>query len=117
VRLRELVDANDHFGFIRRSIEDGHETYRVVDRIEDADGVLFCCPKCFKTNGGPVGTHAVLCWRPRVPADVDPKPGRWEFEGTSLDDLTLVAGSSSVLLTGPGCGAHFHIRSGVIDGE
>ena len=116
MRLRDLIDADDCFGFIRRSFEDGHETYRVVERIEDADGVEFLCPKCFKTNGGRIGTHAVICWRPRVPPEVDPKPGRWEFQGTSLDDLTLVAGSSSVLLHG-GCGAHFFVRGGAIEGE
>jgi len=85
-----------------------------VQRIEDADGVEFLCPLCIKTNGGRVGTHAVLCWRPRVPPDIDPKPGRWEFQGTSLDDLTLVAGASSILLTG-GCAAHFFIRNGAIE--
>jgi hypothetical protein len=116
VRLRDLVDADDCFGFIRREVVDGGEGHRVVDRIEDADGVCFYCPKCFEANGGRVGTHAVICWRPRVPPDVDPKPGRWEFVGTSLDDLTLVAGSSSVRLTGDGCGAHFHVRGGAIEG-
>jgi hypothetical protein len=116
VKLRDLVDADDCFGFIRRATIDGREGWEVVDRIADADGVGFLCPKCFKTNGGRVGTHAVVCWRPRVPPDVDPKPGRWEFVGTGLDDLTLVAGSSSVLLSGP-CGAHFHVRGGAIEGE
>ena len=117
MRLRQLIDMDDCFGFIRRSIEASHEIYRVVDRIEDADGVEFLCPKCFKINGGRVGTHAVICWRPRVPADVDPKPGRWEFLGTNLDDLTLVAGSSSILLPAgeDGCGAHFFVRSGAIE--
>lgn len=116
MRLRDLVDGNDCFGFIRREVVDGGEGHRAVDAVEDADGVLFLCPRCFKANGGSVGTHAVLCWRPRVPADVDPKPGRWEFQGTGLDDLTLVAGSSSILLLG-GCGAHFFIRGGAIEGE
>lgn len=35
----------------------------------------------------------------RAPPDVDPKPGRWEFHGTGYADLSLVAGSSSILLT------------------
>lgn len=117
MRLRDLVDADDCFGFIRRSIEDGREVWHVVDRIDDADGVEFLCPKCFEANSGRVGTHAVVCWRPRVPPDIAPKPGRWEFQGTSLDDLTLVAGSSSVLLPGDGggCGAHFFVRNGAIE--
>lgn len=82
--------------------------------VADADGVLFQCPKCFAANGGPVGTHYVFCWTPKVPPDLDPKPGRWNLVGTSLADLSLVAGSSSVLLTG-GCNAHFFVRNGAIE--
>lgn len=124
MRLRDL---SAHF--IRREIRacDGsgdcitvsphteHEYLVPVDAIADADGIWLDCPVCFQANGGPVGTHAIICWRPRVPAEVFPKPGRWEFEGTGIDDLTLVAGSSSILLTGEGCGAHFHIRNGGIE--
>lgn len=90
-----------------------HEVHVRVDRIDEADGVFFLCPTCFVANRGPVGTHGVLCWRPRVPAGVDPGPGRWEFHGTGLDDLSLVAGSSSVLLRG-GCNAHFFVEAGAI---
>ena len=89
-----------------------HEYY-VPASFTDADGVMFLCPKCWLANAGPVGTHGIICWRPRVPAGVRPGPGRWEFQGTSLDDLTLVAGSSSVRLDG-GCNAHFHVRGGSI---
>lgn len=101
--------------FVRREVRDGREYYEPVDDIASADGVLFQCPKCFATNNGPVGTHSILCWQPRIPPDVDPKPGRWSFVGTSLADLSLVAGSSSVLLTG-GCNAHFFVRNGAIEG-
>jgi hypothetical protein len=83
-----------------------HDYLVKVDSLREADGILFLCPKCIAENRGPAGTHSVICWRPRVPANVDPKPGRWEFTGTRLDDLSLVAGSSSVLLT-DGCAAHF----------
>lgn len=80
---------------------------------DDVDGIAFLCPLCYERNGGPVGTHQVLCWRPRVPAGIEPGPGRWELTGTGLSDLTLVAGSSSVLLGGlGGCGANFFIRAG-----
>lgn len=89
-----------------------HE-FHVPCELADADGVLFLCPKCFADNAGPRGTHSVLCWRPRVPAGVSPGPGRWEFEGTGYLDLSLRAGSSSVLLTG-GCAAHFFVQSGGI---
>lgn len=77
----------------------------------EADGVMFLCPECYMKNEGPVGTHAVICWRPHVPLTHSPGPGRWEFGGTGLDDLTLRAGSSSVLLP---CGGHFFIRDGQV---
>ena len=87
-----------------------------VDTLAEADGVMFLCPKCFGQNGGPVGTHAVLCWFVgKVADDVDPKPGRWTPTGTGLHDLTFVpsAGrSQSVLLTGGSCGWHGHIVNG-----
>lgn len=76
-----------------------HEYLIHTDAIADADGIWFLCPVCFQKNSGPIGTHAIICWRPRVPPEVFPRPGRWEFEGTGIDDLTLVAGSSSILLT------------------
>ena len=85
-----------------------------VDGPAESDGIMFLCPKCFRDNGGAKGTHRVLCWRPKVPPEVDPKPGRWEFQGSGIDDLSLVAGSSSILLNGPGCQAHFFISGGAI---
>ena len=129
MKLRDLI-PDDFGGFIKREIRPcrvgapgcrtlsehtEHEYHATVGVLVEADGIWFLCPKCFAANGGPRGTHGVLCWRPRVPADVDPKPGRWEFHGTGLDDLSLVAGSSSILLQG-GCGAHFWIRNGSIEG-
>lgn len=79
--------------------------------FEEADGIHFLCPRCFETNGGEVGTHSIICYRPRVSLDRSPGPGRWEFRGTSLDDLWLVASSSSVSLQG-GCNAHFMVENG-----
>lgn len=61
-----------------------------------------------------IGTHRIICWRPRVP--ITPSmvgPGRWDFEGTGYDDLSLVAGSSSVQILG-GCAAHFFVRAGEV---
>ena len=81
--------------------------------LGEADGISFLCPKCYASNGGPVGTHSIICWRPRVPDTIGPKPGRWELVGTGFDDLSLVAGSSSVLLKG-GCAAHFFVENGNI---
>lgn len=82
--------------------------------LAEAHGVMFLCPKCFEANGrSPIGVHSVICWRPSVPQTTRPTPGRWEFQGSSFEDLTLVAGSSSVALQG-GCEAHFFIRDGAI---
>jgi hypothetical protein len=99
----------------------GPEWLKIIDErtrstdveMAEADGIIFLCPKCFQKNGGPVGTHSIICWRPSVPPSVTPGPGRWEFNGTGLDDLSLVAGSSSILLQG-GCEAHFLIQNGEI---
>ena len=84
-----------------------------VDSIAEADGIFFQCPVCWLKNQGPTGTHGVVCWRPRVPQTVHPVPGRWEFQGGGYGNLTLVAGSSSVLLMS-GCKAHFFVRAGEI---
>jgi hypothetical protein len=84
-----------------------------IDAIAEADGVMFLCPMCFKANGGPVGTHRVICWSPRVPISMEPRPGRWELRGNGFQDLTLTAGSSSVAL-GSGCRAHFFVTNGEI---
>lgn len=82
--------------------------------LEQADGVMFLCPVCFTGNNGRVRTHRVICNRPRVPQSPDRVgPGRWEFQGSGLHDLSLVAGSSSVLLEG-GCRAHFFVQNGEI---
>jgi len=89
----------------------------------EADGIIFLCPKCIVANGGSVGTHSVICWRPHVPQTTTPVPGRWEFQGTGFDDLTLVAASSSILLKGAclepnkawGPGWHGFIRNGQIE--
>lgn len=87
--------------------------------VAQADGVMFLCPKCYRANSGPVGTHRVLCWFVgKVPDSLDPKPGRWTPRGTGLDDLTFVPGNPpravSILLTA-GCGWHGFVRQGSAD--
>ena len=88
-------------------------TFKKVDDIVDADGICFLCPKCFEANQSAVGTHSIICWQPHVPQTMEPKPGRWKFEGTGYEDLTLTASSSSILLLG-GCKAHFFVKGGEI---
>jgi hypothetical protein len=105
----QLKDLDARF---QRIVEPG-KRYKEVDNIQDAHGIMFLCPKCFQANNGGVGTHSVICWfKGRgVSDDENPKPGRWEAVGTGLNDLTLKAGSSSILLTG-GCQWHGFIRNG-----
>jgi hypothetical protein len=91
--------------------------YRMVDELKGADGISFLCPACFQKNGGKAGTHSIICWQPHVSQDLNPKPGRWLFQGTGYSDLSLNNGpnnASSVLLDGAPCGAHFHITDGEI---
>jgi hypothetical protein len=90
--------------------------FREVASLAEANGVVFFCPKCFAANGGPVGTHSIICWsRSRgVPDDARPS-GRWALDGTSMDDLTLNAdppsSARSVLLL-DGCGWHGFVTNG-----
>lgn len=101
--------------------------FQSVDFIGQSNGLMFLCPVCFLKNDGPKGTHSVICWTPEVPQTVNPKPGRWNFEGTGYGDLSLVSGSSSILLDSKPlseeekargykepCRAHFFIKNGEI---
>jgi hypothetical protein len=97
------------------------DSFERIDSMEGAAGIIFLCPLCFEKNGGPVGTHRVICWsRSRgVPEHASPGPGRWKLDGTSFEDLTLNGdavnggGARSVLLTG-GCGWHGFITDGIV---
>ncbi len=87
-----------------------------VEALAHADGIEFLCPKCFAANGGPVGTHAVICWfEGKVPDDAEPKPGRWNPTGSGFNDLSFVPGkkSHSVLLLG-GCAWHGFVTNGEV---
>jgi hypothetical protein len=106
----KLTDLEPQF---LKWIDDTH--HQQVDSIAEADGIFFVCPKCFAENNHQrPGVHGVICWEPNVPQTTNPKPGRWEMIGTGLHDLSLRAGSSSILLTPPGCGAHFFITNGEV---
>jgi hypothetical protein len=87
------------------------KTSEETDDINRAQGIIFLCPKCF--HGDRRGVHSIICWAIGVPLERSPGPGRWALAGTGYEDLSLVAGSSSVLLTS-GCRAHFFVRNGEI---
>ena len=96
--------------FLRREADD---RWQEVGTIQEANGILFLCPKCWTENKGPVGTHAVLCWDPSVPQTTRPGPGRWKLVGTGFQDLSLVASPTSVSLT-DGCKWHGLVTNGEI---
>ena len=107
MRLADLSPA--WLGRIELGPEGRFSWYHDVQRGE-AHGIIFHCPKCAVVPGH---THMVICWDPDVPADLGPKPGRWDMQGDSFNSLSLVGrgASSSVLLLG-GCDAHFFITGG-----
>jgi hypothetical protein len=112
MRLTELEPS-----FVKFNVERNDGSGTRIDDINEADGIMFVCPLCLKNQAmHRPGVHSVICWEPSVPPHVGPKPGRWNFSGTGYEDLTLTAGSSSILLPGgPGkCGAHFFITNGEI---
>ena len=115
--ILRLIDLKPQF-LSHPVVEDGKEAWHYVDadRLSNAAGIRFLCPKCFKENGGPVGTHLVVCWNPSVSLDYSPGPGRWHLMGTGFEDLTLkgVSGDSVLLTTKMGCQAHFFVRNGEI---
>ena len=90
-----------------------------LESAEGAEGIRFLCPDCFSKNGGPEGTHMVLCWsRSRgAPDDALPGPGRWIIAGESFESLSFAAepgtDKRSVQLIG-GCSAHFNITNGEV---
>lgn len=113
MKLYELSPA-----LIKYQTQNGSQYQLEVERIGEAEGVRFLCPKCFAENGGPAGTHSIVCWSASrgVPVDAVPGPGRWRITGTGISDLTLSAeagGSDSVLLVG-GCGWHGFVRGGEV---
>lgn len=114
MRLTELEPK-----FIRYECNGNIETFIPVDSIDQCQGIIFLCPKCFADNNGPVGTHSVICLsRSRgVPDDATPGPGRWAIEGTGFHDLTLNGdppnSARSVLLQG-GCAWHGFVTNGEV---
>ncbi len=91
----------------------GSDSWRHVDTLAEAQGILFLCPKCFVENMGPVGTHCVLVWfRDRgVPAEFLPSP-RWVVNGTGYADLST---TPSIHIR-TGCGYHGFLTNGEATG-
>lgn len=101
----------------------GPKSHRRIPTIEDAQGILFICPKCYARNGrSNVGVHSIICWSSSrgTPADKEPLPGRWKITGTSIDDVHLdgeaPGGARSVLLLG-GCAWHGFVNHGFAEGD
>jgi len=111
VKLK-LTDLDPHF--LKCTEPNGYDHADEIENLAEAEGMIFLCPACFWSNRGAVGTHSMIVWRPSVPRDVFPGPGRWDFAGSGYADLTLHAPSASVQITG-GCKAHFFIRNGRVD--
>lgn len=85
-----------------------------VGGLHEAHGIVFLCPKCYKANGGPVGTHSVMVWfkNKGVPDAEEPKPGRWSVVGgTGYANLSL--GPSIQISTG--CQWHGWVTNGSAD--
>ena len=85
----KLVDLEPRW--MRHSVGEWFENDDGTLTIATAQGIAFLCPRCFKKNGGPVGTETILVWfRDRgVPADETPGPGRWTPNGTDFHDFSL----------------------------
>lgn len=67
-------------------------SFRRTEDFSEAQGLIFACPRCFRRNGGLVGTHSILVWFAGrgAPKGMTPLP-RWTISGgTSFDDLALL---------------------------
>ena len=107
-----LTELEPQFLRYEKTPEGHHHVY--VDRIEEAQGLKFLCPKCSVLGGDGVRRgHIIICWAPEIPQTVNPKPGRWRLVGTGYGDLSLVAGSSSIQLPPP-CSWHGYVTAGEV---
>lgn len=92
-------------------------TFVHTDRVADAHGVRFLCPKSFAKNGGPKGTHSVYVFftgSPYAGHNTAGQEVRWQVSGNTLEDLCL---SPSILEQDEGappehrCGWHGFVGS------
>lgn len=68
-------------------------SFEHVERVADAHGIKFLCPKSFAKNNGPVGTHSVYIFftgSPYAGHNTKGEEVRWQVVGGStIDDLQL----------------------------
>jgi hypothetical protein len=83
--------------FLKTDTSEGTH-FHEVEKLEDAQGIMFLCPHCFRKNNGPEGTHSILIWFEGRNVDpvYTPTP-RWKVSGTGFQDLTT---QPSVLVHG-----------------
>lgn len=87
-----------------------------VSTLGEADGMWFYCPKCWRANGGPVGSHQVMvCFEgkgapPHIGKDSSGNTVRWSVRGNDFFDLTL----SPSIHVKVGCGWHGFVEHGKI---
>jgi len=93
-----------------KKVEQVGEFLTLVESFEEAQCIVFLCPKCFQTNGGRGGTHS--CQMPFANRGVDPArhPNQWEARGSGFLDLTC---TPSYLIK-EGCGWHGYITDGYV---
>jgi len=87
----KFTELDPHFVQLTRTPEPPEKwRFNYVDTLSEADGVMFLCPTHFQMNGGPEGTHSVICWfsTRSIPNTLWPGPGRWVPSG-ELATLTL----------------------------
>lgn len=113
--MTKLTDLEANF--LRYVEKEDGAYFQKVETLAEAQGIIFLCPKCYSENGGPVGTHSVICWsRSRgVPEAASPGPGRWALDGSGLEDLALNAdppGSARSVQLNGGCGWHGFVTNG-----
>ncbi|HVJ94873.1 MAG TPA: hypothetical protein VM580_34055, partial [Labilithrix sp.] len=71
--------------FVRHERRAGSEIMQHVDKLSDAQGLIFACPICRLAN-----CHSIGVWfRDRGVPDEATPTGRWFASGPSLRDLTL----------------------------
>lgn len=82
-----------------------------VYNIEDAQGIVFLCPKCYLANNGAIGTHSIICWfmGRGVPEELNRESRRWVLEGSSYDNITF--GDAGIF--SECCKWHGHVENGI----